>query len=92
MDALESAVSHLHSLGLAHNDLHPGNILVDDKGAPVLRDFEAAREIGAKLGIRRGTGGWIEEEMKDYHTSDKNHDLFALGKIRAWLDNPSFEG
>ena len=92
MDALKSAVSHLHSLGLAHNDLHPGNVLVDDRGAPFLRDFEAAREIGAKLGIRRRTEGWIEGEMKDYHTSDKNHDLFALGKIRAWLDNPSFEG
>ena len=92
MDALESAVSHLHSLGLAHNDLHPGNVLVDDRGAPVLRDFEAAREIGAKLGIRRGTEGWIEGEMEDYHTSDKRHDLFALGKIRAWLDNPTLEG
>ena len=29
--------------------------------------------------------------MKDYHMSDPGHDLFALGKIRAWLDAPSFD-
>ena len=82
MGALESAIHLLHSLGLAHNDLHPANILVDEKGAPVLIDFGSTRETGAKLGTSRGTKGWINGEMKDYHTSDKNHDLLALEKIR----------
>lgn len=55
---------------------------------PVLIDFGSAREMGATLGTSRGTKGWIEGEMKDYHTSDKRHDLFAIDKIRVWLDAP----
>lgn len=91
MQALESAVCHLHSLGWAHNDLNPSNILLDKAGMPVLIDFGSAREIGAKLGTSRGTKGWIDGEMKDYHTSDHRHDLFALEKIRTWLHNPTFD-
>lgn len=50
---------------------NPTNILVDDEGMPVLIDFGSAREIGAKLGTSCGTKGLIDEEMKDYHTSEK---------------------
>ncbi|KAL2375496.1 serine/threonine protein kinase [Blastomyces gilchristii SLH14081] len=91
MQALKSAIYHLHSLGWAHNDLHPGNILVDEDGMPILIDFGSAREIGAKLGTSRGTKGWINKDMKDYHTSDNHHDLFALEKICSWLEAPIFD-
>lgn len=91
MQAFESAIRHLHSFGWAHNDLNPGNVLVDEAGMPVLIDFGSAREIGAKLGTSRGTKGWVDGEMKDYHTSDNHHDLFTLDKIRAWLDAPTFD-
>lgn len=91
MQALESAIRHLHSLNWAHNDLNPDNILVDEAGMPVLIDFGSAREIGAKLGASRGTKGWIDGEMKDYHTSDSGHGLCALEKIRTWLDSPTFD-
>ncbi|OAX79910.1 serine/threonine protein kinase [Emergomyces africanus] len=91
LQALKSAIYHLHSLGWAHNDLKPDNILVDKDGMPVLIDFGATREIGAKLGTSRGTKGWIDREMKDYHTSDKHHDLYALEKICKWLDAPIFD-
>ncbi|MBE3043324.1 protein kinase family protein [Candidatus Bathyarchaeota archaeon] len=92
MRALTSAVDHLHSINFAHNDLHPGNILVNQQGMPVLIDFGSSREIGAKLGTSLGTKGWIEvEEMEDYDTSETGHDMFALEKIRAWLDAPTFD-
>ncbi|KAL6866463.1 hypothetical protein ACO1O0_002574 [Amphichorda felina] len=91
IQAVKSAICHLHSLGWAHNDLNPSNILVDEDGMPILIDFGSAREIGAKLGTSRGTKGWIDGEMKDYHTSDKRHDFFALEKIRMWLDAPIFD-
>ncbi|KND88609.1 hypothetical protein TOPH_06706 [Tolypocladium ophioglossoides CBS 100239] len=95
MDALESAICHLHSLGWAHNDLNPKNVLVDDStaagGLPVLIDFGSAREIGTLLGTSRGTSGWIEGRIEDYTTSKREHDIFALEKIRVWLDNPTFD-
>lgn len=90
MDALEAAVHHLHSLGLAHNDINPANILVNDAGLPVLVDFGASREIGMKLTFSRGTPAWIDE-AEDYTTSEKRHDTFAIEKIRAWLDRPTFD-
>ncbi|KAK1773081.1 kinase-like domain-containing protein [Copromyces sp. CBS 386.78] len=92
MKALEGAVRHLHSeLKVSHNDINPLNIMVttSDK-MPVLVDFGSARKIGEKLGVSRGTPGWIDEE-DDYTTSDVKHDLFALGKIREWLEDPKFE-
>lgn len=91
MHGLESAIRHLHTLGWAHNDLNPRNILVDDTKTAVLIDFGSAREIRAKLGTSRRTKGWIDGEIKDYHTSDDRHDLFALDKIRAWLEIPKFD-
>lgn len=94
MDALRSAIHHLHSLGWAHNDLNPSNVLVDDSvagGKPVLIDFDSARELGKLMGMSRGTSGWIEGRIEDYTTSRKEHDIFALDKIDAWLDNPTFK-
>lgn len=55
---LRDAVRHLHSLGLAHNDLNPGNVMVNE-GKPVIIDFGSCHKIGEKLGVSRGTFGWI---------------------------------
>jgi len=91
MEALELAIHHLHSLGWAHNDLNPGNVLVNQAGMPILIDFGSSHPIGAKLSTSRGTKGWMDEDMKDYTTSEKRHDISALLKIRAWLDKPTFQ-
>jgi serine/threonine protein kinase len=91
IEALESVIHHLHSLGWAHNDLNPGNIPVNEAGMPVLIDFISSHLIGKKLTNRRGTKGWIDEDIKDYTTSKKRHDISALCKIRAWLDEPTIK-
>ncbi|KAJ5135487.1 uncharacterized protein N7515_004765 [Penicillium bovifimosum] len=88
MAALESAISHLHGLGWAHNDLHPANVLVSEAGMPVLIDFEGCQKLGTELKYIRGNKDWIEGEIGDYATSEAQHDIFALGKIRAWLEVP----
>ncbi|ORY58484.1 kinase-like domain-containing protein [Pseudomassariella vexata] len=86
MEALGSAVNHLHSLGWAHNDLNPTNIMVNANGMPVLIDFGSAMPVGEKLGTSRGNEKWIEGSMADYDTSETSHDAFALEKIREWLE------
>jgi len=90
MSALDSAVRHLHSIGLAHNDINPANILVNSHGLPVLVDFGSCREIGDKLTTSRGTPGWVDNE-DDYTTSEVRHDIFAVEKLRVWLDQPTFD-
>ncbi|KAL5342168.1 kinase-like domain-containing protein [Aspergillus crustosus] len=79
-ESLRSAVEHLHSLGLAHNDINPQNIMVKN-GAPVLIDFDSCQPFGKRL-QSLGTEGWYE---KPFFTSEKEHDVYSLGKIQEWL-------
>jgi RIO-like serine/threonine protein kinase len=37
---LQGVVRQLHAFGFAHGNLHPSNILITDRGEPVLIDFE----------------------------------------------------
>ncbi len=61
IQALESAVTHLHSLGLAHNDLNPENIMVNEAdGMPILIDFGSCRPFGGRL-LTLGTKGWVDD-------------------------------
>jgi serine/threonine protein kinase len=83
LSAMQSAVDHLHDLGLAHNDINPGNIMIGDKNKPVLIDFGSCQPFG-KLLQTFGTPGWFEE---DFWTSEKKHDTFAMGKLREWLSD-----
>ncbi len=60
LHALEPAVTHLHSLGLAHNDIHPENIMMDPDSTPVLIDFGSCQPFGKRL-VTRGTEGWVDD-------------------------------
>ncbi|KAB5558336.1 kinase-like domain-containing protein [Coniochaeta sp. 2T2.1] len=91
IESLASPIRHLHSLGWAHNDLNPTNVLVAEDKRPILIDFGSARRIGEELSSSRGTKGWIDCEMKDYTMSETRHDTSALAKLRTWLSNPTFE-
>lgn len=82
INGITSAIEHLHSLGLAHNDLTPMNILVDKRDTPIIADFGSCQPFGKGL-ITAGTPGWIDEE---FTTSERRHDEIALGKIRTWLE------
>lgn len=82
MNCIASAIEHLHSLGLAHNDLTPMNIMVDEYDAPIIVDFGSCRPFGEDL-ITAGTPGWVDE---DFVTSEQRHDEIALRKIKTWLE------
>lgn len=84
MQQLESAVSYLHSLGLAHNDVKPSNIMRKADNTPVLIDFGSCRPFEETL-ITRGTPGWGQEP---YHISVKEQDFSALKRMRKWLPKP----
>ncbi|KAK3937805.1 Serine/threonine-protein kinase/endoribonuclease IRE2 [Diplogelasinospora grovesii] len=88
MESLQSAVAHLHSLGLAHNDVNPHNIMIADPDKRlVLIDFGSCLPFGERT-LSHGSTGWVEDDMDVW--SRKEHDIFALGKIREWLEKPWF--
>ncbi|KAK4552394.1 hypothetical protein LTR86_010408 [Recurvomyces mirabilis] len=80
-DGVRAGVEHLHSLGLAHNDLNPMNILLDKDDKPVIVDYGSCRNFGEQL-ISAGTPGWIDNE---YTLSARENDEAALLKIESWL-------
>ncbi|KAL0766518.1 hypothetical protein CaCOL14_010963 [Colletotrichum acutatum] len=79
LDGLESAVAYVHSLGLAHNDINPDNIMMGEDGMHVLIDFGSCAPYGQNLQFL-GTDGWYEEV---FFTSEKSHDDFAMKKMRV---------
>ena len=90
---VESAVRFLHSLGLAHNDINPYNIMVreasegDGDGActPVLIDFDSCAPFGIAA-LSFGTVGFMDMEDENISTSQKRHDDFALKRLAEWWD------
>ncbi|KAI0525941.1 kinase-like domain-containing protein [Xylaria bambusicola] len=81
--AIESAIHHIHSLGLAHNDINPHNIMFKN-GKAVLIDFGSCQPFGKTL-QSLGTPGWFEES---FYTSEAKHDEYSLKKLKQWLQKP----
>lgn len=82
---IEGAIIHIHSLGLAHNDINPNNIMVDEGGHAILIDFGSARPFGEEL-HEGGTTGFNDgfEIVSSIH-----NDVIGLAKLRAWLETGS---
>ncbi|CAG7959108.1 unnamed protein product [Penicillium olsonii] len=86
IEAVEAGLQHLHSLGLAHNDLSPLNVMFTDEGKAVLIDFDACHPIGTKL-IKGGSVGEWEGGLPVavYETSSTECDHAAVQHMKNWL-------
>lgn len=81
---LAQAVHHLHTVGLAHGDLKPANVLLTADGRPLLADLGMARlpvdhhdrEVWA-------TDRWSAPEVLQGSPADAASDAYGLGAI-AW--------
>lgn len=78
------AVSHLHSLGIIHNDIKPEHIMIDEMGRFILIDFDSCRPVGEALSSEGGevkrTFAWFDEKVK---VPTEKNDLDALAELRA---------
>jgi len=82
MVGVKSALDYLHTLGLAHNDVNPANVMFGDRGEPKLIDFGSCQPLGDHL-MLAGTAGWCRERS---FTSDKANDEYSLQLVGPWLD------
>ncbi|KPM41375.1 hypothetical protein AK830_g5195 [Neonectria ditissima] len=80
-EGIQAGVNHLHSLGLAHNDINPENIMLDDQDRPVIINMGSCKRLGEDL-YQIGTPGWNDgfEEV-----SSKSNDEIGLQKIMQWI-------
>ncbi|MEY2561996.1 MAG: eukaryotic-like serine/threonine-protein kinase [Verrucomicrobiota bacterium] len=82
------AVQYAHEQGVLHRDLKPGNILLDNRGEPLVSDFGLARctEIASHLTrslTSFGTPGYIAPEQADGPAVQLTAaaDIYSLGAI-----------
>ncbi|EME81074.1 3-phosphoinositide-dependent protein kinase [Pseudocercospora fijiensis CIRAD86] len=79
-DNIEDGIRHLHSLGLAHNDLNPDNVCIDQDGRPVIVDFDSCLPFGEPL--MKGVPHLASDNVS---LSDAKHDLEGLRNIECFL-------
>lgn len=81
-----SALSNLHSVGILHRDLKPGNIMLRGDGSIALIDFGLAKRMFPEEEITGseqifGTPYYMSPEQGRGHDVDERSDVYALGVI-----------
>ncbi|MER5419565.1 serine/threonine-protein kinase [Streptosporangium roseum] len=75
-----AALAAVHSVGVIHRDLKPGNVLILD-GQPVLIDFGIAQAVDAtrltQTGMFIGTPGYLAPEIIEGHEAGPEVDVHA---------------
>ena len=83
---IASALAKLHSLGILHRDLKPGNIMVREDGTLVLIDFGLAKRMRLEQEITGqgeifGTPYYMSPEQGHAENVDERSDIYGLGVI-----------
>src|SRR6266496_2957132 len=88
MAKVARATEYAHSRGILHRDLKPGNILLDDRGEPLVSDFGLAKWLDANKELTKslttfGTPGYIAPEQAERTADDLTPaaDVYSLGAI-----------
>ncbi len=87
------AIAHLHQVGVAHGDLKPQNVIVDQRGGEwraTLIDLGFSMEAAGE-GIRGATPRYLPPEAASGQSTPWTRDVFALGLMIAELVSESVE-
>ncbi len=82
---IAQCLAYLHSQGITHSDVSPGNILFTELGKPLLSDLGLGRRTGENGTPQAGTSGFAGPEIVSgprqhaLHPEDDIHGLAAVG-------------
>ncbi|RVU43603.1 serine/threonine protein kinase [Lujinxingia sediminis] len=80
--SLLKVLALVHSQGVVHGDLKPGNVLVDEAGRVTLLDFGVASSQGLSVqagGVVRGTPVYLAPEQWRGEAPSPQSDLYSVG-------------
>jgi serine/threonine protein kinase len=79
---LTDALGYAHERGMAHRDVKPGNVLINEKGVAILTDFGIARLAQTtrltQEGSSTGTPAYMSPEQAAGDAGDTRSDLYSL--------------
>jgi serine/threonine protein kinase len=81
---LAQALAYLHSHGMTHSDVSPGNVLFTAQGKPLLSDLGISRVVGDAQGVPdSGTPGFVDTGPIGQGTSElqPQRDTYALAAL-----------
>jgi serine/threonine protein kinase len=81
-----SALREVHSRGIIHRDIKPGNLMARADGSIVLADFGIAKRLGedkarTRQGELYGTPYYVSPEQIEGSPATMQSDIYALGII-----------
>ena len=81
---IASALANLHSVGILHRDMKPGNIMLRGDGSIALIDFGLAKRMARKQDITGrgeiiGTPYYMSPEQGRGYDVDERSDVYSLG-------------
>ena len=81
LERVLAALDHLHTRGIYHRDIKPGNILITNDGIPVLIDFGSARQRLSErsMTVIESPGYTPFEQLESRGNVGPWSDLYALG-------------
>jgi eukaryotic-like serine/threonine-protein kinase len=82
---LLEALDHIHSAGIVHRDVKPGNVLIAPDGTAKLTDFGIAQPEGAtrltSTGVVVGTRSYIAPEVERGEPATTRSDLYSCAMV-----------
>jgi serine/threonine protein kinase len=87
LQRLAEAIAYLHSQGITHRDLHPGNVVITPQGTPIVIDLGHARsEASAGTTQVHGAVGFVPpERFNDASEARFTSDVWQLGMLAVHL-------